>query len=113
MAALLAQSSSASGGRAGPRTVAAVPKKNKPLTQLRQVHPGRRAAGHRIETLKSGNSVFPAALEVYDVDGLEGLRVPGAITRDTAKQAGAAGMLTMGTYPAAASGAVSAVKDIG
>ena len=73
-----------------------------------------------IETLKSGNSVFPAALEVYDVDGLEGLHIPGAITRDAAKQAGAEGlgaadMMTMSADPAmaAAGVAVSAVKGIG
>jgi len=73
-----------------------------------------------IETLKSGNNVFPAALEVYDVDGLEGLHIPGAITRDAAKQAGAEGlgaadMLTMSADPAmaAAGVAVSAVKGIG
>lgn len=73
-----------------------------------------------IETLKSGNSVFPAALEVYDVDGLEGLHIPGAITRDAAKQAGAeslgaADMMTMSANPATAAAgvAVSAVKGIG
>lgn len=73
-----------------------------------------------IETLKAGSSVFPAALEVYDVDGLEGLHIPGAITRDAAKQAGAEGlgaadMLTMSADPAmaAAGVAVSAVKGIG
>ncbi|MBF9239833.1 conjugative transposon protein TraM [Hymenobacter sp. BT683] len=73
-----------------------------------------------IETLKSGNSVFPAALEVYDVDGLEGLHIPGAITRDAAKQAGAEGlgaadMMTLSADPAlaAAGVAVSAVKGLG
>ncbi|GAA4379725.1 conjugative transposon protein TraM [Hymenobacter koreensis] len=73
-----------------------------------------------IETLKSGNNVFSAALEVYDVDGLEGLHIPGAITRDAAKQAGAEGlgaadMMTMSADPAmaAAGVAVSAVKGIG
>ena len=64
--------------------------------------------------------MFPAALEVYDVDGLEGLHIPGAITRDAAKQAGAEGlgaadMMTMSADPAmaAAGVAVSAVKGIG
>ena len=73
-----------------------------------------------IETLKSGNSVFPAALEVYDVDGLEGLHIPGAITRDAAKQAGAnsldaADMMTMSSNPATAAAgvAVSAAKGLG
>ncbi|WP_177189888.1 conjugative transposon protein TraM [Hymenobacter actinosclerus] len=83
-----------------------------------------RLAGERlsiaIETLKSGNSVFPAALEVYDVDGLQGLHIPGAITRDAAKQAGAssldaADMMSLSTDPAmaAAGVAVSAAKNLG
>lgn len=73
-----------------------------------------------IETLKSGNNIFPASLEVYDVDGLEGLHIPGAITRDASKQAGAdamgaADMMTMSGDPttAAAGVAVNAVKSLG
>jgi hypothetical protein len=76
--------------------------------------------GITIETLKSGNNVFPAALEVYDVDGLEGLHIPGAITRDASKQAGAdalgaADVMTLSPNPAAAAAgvAVSAVKGLG
>ncbi|WP_400194233.1 conjugative transposon protein TraM [Hymenobacter sp. B81] len=73
-----------------------------------------------IETLKAGNSVFPASLEVYDVDGLEGLHIPGAITRDAAKQAGAGSMdaadamvLSADPAMAAAGVAVSAAKNLG
>ncbi|GGG59710.1 conjugative transposon protein TraM [Hymenobacter glacieicola] len=73
-----------------------------------------------IETLKSGNSVFPASLEVYDVDGLQGLHIPGAITRDAAKQAGANSMdaadaMVMSADPTlvAAGVAVSAAKNLG
>lgn len=73
-----------------------------------------------IETLKSGGSIFPASLEVYDVDGLEGLHIPGTITRDASKQAGAdamgaADMMTMSADPttAAAGVAVTAVKSLG
>lgn len=73
-----------------------------------------------IETLKSGSSIFPAALEVYDVDGLAGLHIPGAITRDASKQAGAdalgaADMMTMSGDPATAAAgvAVNAVKGLG
>lgn len=32
------------------------------------------------------NSLFPVALSVYDLDGLTGIYIPGAITRDVAKQ---------------------------
>ncbi|MDF7815523.1 MULTISPECIES: conjugative transposon protein TraM [Hymenobacter] len=73
-----------------------------------------------IETLKAGGSIFPASLEVYDVDGLQGLHIPGTITRDASKQAGAdamgaADMMTMSADPttAAAGVAVTAVKSLG
>lgn len=73
-----------------------------------------------IESLKSGNNIFPTSLEVYDVDGLEGLHIPGAITRDAAKQAGAnsldaADLMTMSSNPATAAAgvAVSAAKGLG
>jgi len=32
------------------------------------------------------NSLFPVALSAYDLDGMEGLYIPGAIARDAAKQ---------------------------
>lgn len=73
-----------------------------------------------IESLKSGSNIFPADLEVYDVDGLEGLHIPGAITRDAMKQAGAEGMgagdmlsMSPNAATAAAGVAISAVKGIG
>lgn len=73
-----------------------------------------------IESLKSGNNIFPATLQVYDVDGLSGLHIPGAIERDASKQAGAEAMgagdmLTMSTNPGAAAAgvAVNAVKSLG
>lgn len=73
-----------------------------------------------IQSLKSGGNIFPASLEVYDVDGLQGLHIPGAISRDQAKQAGAQGvsgldMMTMSTNPAtmAAGVAVGAIKNVG
>jgi conjugative transposon TraM protein len=42
----------------------------------------------QIETtsIRNGNSLFPVKLEVYDMDGLPGIYIPGAITRDVAKQ---------------------------
>jgi conjugative transposon TraM protein len=39
-----------------------------------------------ITSLRSGQSIFPVKLEVFDLDGLPGIYVPGAITRDVAKQ---------------------------
>ncbi len=39
-----------------------------------------------INSIRSGNSLFPVKLEVYDLDGLHGIYIPGAISRDVAKQ---------------------------
>lgn len=39
-----------------------------------------------IETVRYRNNILPVALAAYDMDGLEGLYIPGAITRDAAKQ---------------------------
>jgi conjugative transposon TraM protein len=39
-----------------------------------------------IATLRYRNSILPVALSAYDLDGLEGLYIPGAITRDAAKR---------------------------
>jgi conjugative transposon TraM protein len=41
-----------------------------------------------IRSVQSSNSLYPVSLKVYDVDGIEGLFIPGAIERDAAKQAG-------------------------
>jgi conjugative transposon TraM protein len=39
-----------------------------------------------INSIRSDNSLFPVAMSVYDLDGMEGLYIPGAIERDAAKQ---------------------------
>ena len=39
-----------------------------------------------IHSIRYGNSLFPVKLAVYDLDGLPGIHIPGAITRDVAKQ---------------------------
>lgn len=39
-----------------------------------------------ITSIRSGSSLFPVKLEVFDMDGLPGIHIPGAITRDVAKQ---------------------------
>lgn len=39
-----------------------------------------------INSIRSRNSIIPVKLSVYDMDGLSGLYVPGAISRDVAKQ---------------------------
>lgn len=39
----------------------------------------------KIKTIKFRNSIFPVELAVYDMDGLDGIYIPGAINRDVAK----------------------------
>lgn len=39
-----------------------------------------------INSIRNGNSIFPVKLAVYDMDGLPGIYIPGAISRDVAKQ---------------------------
>lgn len=40
-----------------------------------------------IKSIRTQNSLLPIALTVYDLDGLQGIYIPGAIARDAAKQA--------------------------
>ncbi len=39
-----------------------------------------------INSIRDNNSLFPVSLSAYDMDGIEGIYIPGAITRDAAKQ---------------------------
>ncbi len=39
-----------------------------------------------INSIRYGNDLFPVQLSVVDMDGIEGVYIPGAITRDVAKQ---------------------------
>lgn len=41
-----------------------------------------------IQSIRYNKSLFPVNLEVFDMDGLAGLNIPGAISRDVAKQSG-------------------------
>lgn len=40
-----------------------------------------------ISSIRQDNLLLPVSLKVFDLDGLEGIYIPGAITRDAAKQA--------------------------
>lgn len=42
--------------------------------------------GIKINSIRFLNSLFPVKLSVFDMDGMEGIYIPGAITRDVAKQ---------------------------
>ncbi|HEU5365455.1 MAG TPA: conjugative transposon protein TraM [Hanamia sp.] len=48
-----------------------------------------------INSIRSGNSIYPVKMEVYDMDGLPGIYIPGAITRDAIKQSAENNMQTM------------------
>lgn len=39
-----------------------------------------------INSIRYNNNLYPVKLEVYDMDGLPGIHIPGAINRDVAKQ---------------------------
>ena len=39
-----------------------------------------------ISSIRCNNSLFPVKLDIYDMDGLPGIYIPGAISRDVAKQ---------------------------
>jgi len=39
-----------------------------------------------IESIRSNNSILPVDLSVYDIDGIEGIYIPGALSRDVGKQ---------------------------
>lgn len=41
-----------------------------------------------VSSIRSGNALFPVKLKVFDMDGMEGVNIPGAISRDAAKQSG-------------------------
>ncbi|UPZ36475.1 conjugative transposon protein TraM [Sphingobacterium sp. PCS056] len=42
--------------------------------------------GIGIDNIRYGNSIYPVELTVFDIDGLDGIYIPGAISRDVAKE---------------------------
>ena len=40
----------------------------------------------QVNSIRSESSIFPVKLSVYDLDGIEGIHIPGAITREVARQ---------------------------
>jgi hypothetical protein len=53
-----------------------------------------------INSVRVGSGVYPVALQVYDLDGMAGIHVPGAITRDVLKQSAAGGVGGLGIVTA-------------
>lgn len=73
----------------------------------------------KISTIRYHNSLFPVRLQLYDMDGLLGIYIPGAITRDVAKSSvdHAAQMLEVTSLDPslkaqAASAGISAIKSL-
>ncbi len=73
----------------------------------------------QINSIRYNNSLFPVELSVYDMDGLDGIYIPGAITRDVAKQSADRSLQTLGltsldpSWQAQAAGAgVEAAKSL-
>lgn len=42
----------------------------------------------KIDNIRYRHSIFPVSLGVFDLDGIDGIHIPGAISRDVAKQSG-------------------------
>ena len=73
----------------------------------------------KISSIRYLNTLFPVSLSVYDMDGLNGIYIPGAITRDVAKESADQSIqnLDFTTYDPsfgaqAASAGVSAAKTL-
>lgn len=49
-----------------------------------------------ITSIRNGNTILPVALSVYDGDGLPGIYIPGAITRDVAKRSATQSVQNLG-----------------
>jgi conjugative transposon TraM protein len=49
-----------------------------------------------IPSISYHNSIYPVNLDVYDLDGLQGIYVPAAITRDVAKRSAGSSIQTLG-----------------
>jgi conjugative transposon TraM protein len=72
-----------------------------------------------INSIRDEHSLLPVSLSVYDLDGMEGIYVPGAITRDAAKQASSQSIQDVQLYSMdnslgvqAATAGVEAVKGL-
>jgi conjugative transposon TraM protein len=72
-----------------------------------------------VPSIRAGHQLLPVALQVYDMDGLPGVYVPGSITRDVAKQSAEQSMQAMGLLSLdpslktqAASAGLQAVKSL-
>lgn len=69
----------------------------------------------RIKSIRAGSNVYPISLDVYDLDGLPGIHVPGSATADVARQSSdrlASGMGLATMDPSVAVQAASAGVEV-
>ena len=52
--------------------------------------------GVTVSSIRYKQDIYPVSLQVYDMDGLPGIHIPGAITRDVAKESADQGISSMG-----------------
>lgn len=52
--------------------------------------------GVTVSSIRYRQGIYPVSLQVYDMDGLPGIHIPGAITRDVAKESAEQGISSMG-----------------
>jgi conjugative transposon TraM protein len=52
--------------------------------------------GVAISSIRYRQGIYPVSLQVYDMDGLPGIHIPGGITRDVAKESADQGISSMG-----------------
>jgi conjugative transposon TraM protein len=50
----------------------------------------------QIRSIRAGNNILPVSVDIYDLDGMEGIYVPGSISRDVSKQSLDQGMSGLG-----------------
>ncbi|WP_163400667.1 conjugative transposon protein TraM [Flavobacterium fluviatile] len=50
----------------------------------------------KINNVKYGSSIYPVDLSVYDIDGINGIYIPGTINRDVAKESAERSIQTLG-----------------
>lgn len=67
-----------------------------------------------IASVRSGNEVIPVSLSVYDMDGLEGIYVPGSLARETMKSTADQALQSVNVLsPEQSIGAQAAIAGIG
>lgn len=50
----------------------------------------------KVNSIRSGNSILPVSLSVFDLDGIKGIYIPGAITRAVAKESAGQALQSIG-----------------